>query len=238
MRTVFIADAHLQDPADTNYRLLLRFLDSLAGNTATLFIMGDLFEFWLGYRSNPFPHYVPILDKLRELHAGGMEIVYFEGNHDFHMGPFFSEALNARVFPGPATMELEGKRFYLCHGDQINHRDYGYRILRFILHNRLTRSIIPLVPAAVAIAIAERMGKRSKRRHPERRQRWDYGEILREFAAARFREGYDAVVAGHFHLPLLETDGSGKTLLCPGDWLTHLTYGELVDGRLTLQAYR
>jgi UDP-2,3-diacylglucosamine hydrolase len=239
MRTVFIADAHLQQPTDASYRLLLRFLDGLAGNTATLFIMGDLFEFWLGYRTNPFPHYIPILDKLAELHEGGMEFVYFEGNHDFHLGPFFTDTLQARVFPGPASLDIQGKRFYLCHGDQINRRDYSYHMLRFIFHNRLTRALVPRVPAAVAIAIADRLGKRSKGSHPQRKQRWDYPAILREFASARFREGYDAVITGHFHTPLLETapDGSGKVLLCLGDWLTHFTYGELAAGRLTLHTF-
>lgn len=240
MRKVFIADAHLHNETDENYRLLLDFLAGLPGNTDTLFIMGDLFEFWIGYPEVPFTHYLPLLEQLRRLYAQGVEIVYFEGNHDFHMGPFFEKTLQARVCKGVADFVLDGKKVYLCHGDQINTADYGYRLLRFFLHNRLTEAIVPLVPPAVASRIAERLGRRSKRNHGARRNRWDYAAILREFAAARFREGYDAVVAGHFHLPLLERTGNNpeRTLLSLGDWITHYSYGEWSNGEFSLKKYR
>ena len=239
MRKIFIADAHLKRETDANYRRLLEFLAGLAGNTETLFILGDLFEFWIGYRTVPFTHYFPVLEELQRLVAAGVEIVYCEGNHDFHMGPFFEETLRARVFRGPTTVELDGKRVYLCHGDQINARDYGYRLLRFLMHNRLAGASVPLIPPAFISIIAERMGRQSRRGHDQRRFKWDYPAILRAFAAARFREGYDVVVAGHFHLPLLETatDGTGGTLLALGDWITHFTYGEWADGKLSLKTF-
>jgi UDP-2,3-diacylglucosamine hydrolase len=241
MRKVFIADAHLRTETDENYRFLLEFLAGLPGNTDTLFIMGDLFEFWIGgYREVPFTHYFPVLEQLRQLRDKGVEIVYFEGNHDFHMGPFFVETLKARVFRGPAAFDLDGKQVYLCHGDQIITADYSYRLLRFLFHNRLTRAIIPLVPTAVPIYIADRLGRKSKESHRQHQHKWDYPTILREFAADRFREGYDVVIAGHFHLPLLEqtADGRGKTLLSLGDWITHFSYGEWAEGKFSLKKYR
>ncbi len=239
MRKVFIADAHLRCETDENYRLLLEFLGGLPGNTDTLFIMGDLFEFWIGYPEVPFTHYLPLLEALRGIHEKGVEIVYFEGNHDFHMGPFFQDTLKARIYGGPATMNLEGKRVYLCHGDEINKGDYGYRLLRFLLHNRLTRAAVPLVPPAAASFIAERMARGSRGNHRARRERWDFAAIARDFAAARFREGYDAVVIAHFHLPLLEQATTGRgTLLSLGDWLTHYTYGEWANGAFSLKTYR
>lgn len=237
MRTIFIADAHLRHKDDRNYRLLMDFLAGLRGTADTLYILGDLFEFWIGYRQVPFTHYLPLLDLLRELTASGVRLVYLEGNHDFHLGPFFTETLGATVHPGPVEVELGGKRVYLCHGDEVNRQDYPYRLLRFILHNRLTRAAVPLVPPAVASWIAERMARESKKQHGERRQRWDYAALLRAFAAERFREGADVVISGHFHLPLLESSG-GKTLLSLGDWLTHFTYGEWADGTFSLKGYR
>ncbi|HTP64773.1 MAG TPA: UDP-2,3-diacylglucosamine diphosphatase [Geobacteraceae bacterium] len=240
MRKIFIADAHLKCENDENYRLLLDFLDEKGSSADTLFILGDLFEFWIGYPKVPFRHYLPVLDALARLHAKGVEIVYFEGNHDFHMGPFFEKTLGARIFTGPAAFYLDGKKAYLSHGDQINSADYGHRLFRFLLHNRLTRAIIPLVPPAAASYIAERMARESRGNHQARQARWDYAEIARDFAAARFKEGYHAVVIGHYHLPLCETtamDGE-RTLLSLGDWMTHYTYGVWEDGVFSLKAYR
>jgi UDP-2,3-diacylglucosamine hydrolase len=240
MRKIFIADAHLQNETDENYRLLLEFLAGLSGNTDTLFILGDLFEFWIGYPENPFSHYAPVLEQLRRLRERNVEIVYFEGNHDFHMGPFFEKTLRARVCCGPAEFDLDGKKVYLCHGDQINRADYSYLLLRALLHNRLTKALVPLVPPAVASWIAERMGRGSKQYHGTRRNKWNYAAILRKFADARFQEGYDAVVSGHFHLPLLERteDGRERTLLSLGDWITHYSYGEWEDGQFSLKKFR
>jgi UDP-2,3-diacylglucosamine hydrolase len=239
MRKVFIADAHLKCETDENYRLLLDFLDELSGNTDTLFILGDLFEFWIGYPEVPFSHYLPVLEKLRRLRNSGIEIVYFEGNHDFHMGPFFEDTLKARVFSGPAIIDLNGEKVYLCHGDQINKADYGYRLLRSLLHNRITGAIIPLVPPAAASYIAERMARESRENHQVRRIKWDFATIIREFAAARFKEGNDVVVIGHFHLPLFEQTANGKirTLLSLGDWIKHYSYGEWKNGEFALKTY-
>src|SRR6266540_2605532 len=232
MRKVFIADAHLRNPGEANYLKLLDFLQQLQGNTETLFVLGDLFEFWIGYRHVPFAHYQPVLERLRQLVESGTELVYFEGNHDFHMGPFFKETLKARVYKGPTILTLDGKKIYLCHGDQINRRDRGYLLLRFLLHNSVTAAMVPMVPARLVSSIAERMGRLSRQGHELHRVKWDYSSIVREFAAARFSEGCDAVITGHFHLPLLERSAEGGLLLSLGDWITHFSYGELNEGTL------
>lgn len=236
MRNIFIADAHLRNSTDYNYRTLLRFLRELEGNTQTLFILGDLFEFWIGYRHPPFTQYYPLLDQLRQLVATGTRLVYFEGNHDFHMGPFFRETLRAEIHRGPALLEIEGKRVYLCHGDQINKADRGYPILRFILHNSLSQAMVPIVPVRLVTRIADRMGRMSRKGHQQRRVKWDYKAMLRQFAADRFAEGCDMVIAGHFHTPLLETSSRG-TLLSLGDWITQFTYGEWSDNDVSLKVF-
>ncbi len=240
MRKIFIADAHLRNETDENYRTLLSFLSGLEGNTDTLFILGDLFEFWVGYGRLAFPNYGPVLEQLRKLVASGTRIVYFEGNHDFHMGPCFTEKLKAKVYPGPAVLTLDGKQVFLCHGDQINHRDYSYRLLRVMLHNRFSRILIPLVPVALTSFIANRMSRQSSGKHHFRKMKWNYPDIIRRFAFDKFGQGCDVVVAGHFHMPFLETSGPNgeKTLLSLGDWITQYSYGEWLDGGLSLKTFQ
>jgi UDP-2,3-diacylglucosamine hydrolase len=240
MRNIFIADAHLRLPADENYRRFLRFLQTLEGKTDTLFILGDLFEFWIGYPRLAFPHYGPVVEALRRLRRTGTDIVYFEGNHDFHMGKVFTDDLGARVYSGPATLIIDGRTVCLCHGDQINTRDFGYRLLRSILHSPLTKCLTRVVPPAGAAALARYLGGRSRANHGARRLRWDFASLARQYAAERFADGCDLVVTGHFHLPLLEKtaeDGNERVLLCLGDWITHYTYGEMVAGFVSLETF-
>lgn len=240
MRKVFIADAHLRKPEDLNYRTLLKFLDGLKGNTEVLYILGDLFEFWIGYRKIPFTQYHPILEMLREVRESGTRIVYFEGNHDFHMGPFFEKTLQAEIHRVPRTLIVNGKKVYLCHGDQIIDDDYGYRILRFLLHNPLTGILLPIVPYRLTSFVADRMSRISSGNHSERNRKRDYGTILRSFAADRFESGCDAVISAHFHNPYMsraETDKGEKILLSLGDWKTQFSYGEWTDESLTLKKF-
>lgn len=237
MHAIFIADAHLQHEGDENYQLLMEFLDGLKGSIDTLFILGDLFEFWVGYETVPFTHYLPILARLEELVKSGVEIVYVEGNHDFNMGPFFTRTLGARVYPDSATIPIEGKNVYLCHGDNVNSRDYSHRLLRWVLHSPIIPVATHIIPPAVASWIAEKMSAQSKKKHGRRRHQWDYTALLRSFAAERFREGCDVVVSGHFHIPFKD-EADGTVLLSLGDWITHFTYGEWRDGVLSLKRYR
>ncbi len=240
MKKVFIADAHLRKPGDFNYRTLLRFLEELKGNTDVLYVLGDLFEFWIGYRNNPFTQYLPVLEKLRELRESGTHIIYFEGNHDFHMGPFFEKILQAEIYRGPRILTINGKKAYLCHGDQVMESDYGYRLLRFLLHNPLMKYLIPAVPFRLTSFIAELMSRNSSGSHYERNRKWDYEAIMREFAANRFESGCDVVIAAHFHNPFIDKSVSGKTtktLISLGDWKTQFSYGEWIDDSLFLKIF-
>jgi UDP-2,3-diacylglucosamine hydrolase len=240
MRKVFIADAHLRKPEDFNYQTLLKFLNGLKGNTEVLYILGDLFEFWIGYEKNPFTQYLPILEMLREIRESGTQIVYFEGNHDFHMGTFFEKTLQAEIHRGPCVLTVNGKKVYLCHGDQIIDNDYGYRALRFLLHNFLTGILLPLVPYRLTSFVADNMSRISTGNHDERNRRWDYETILRNFAAGRFESGCDAVISAHFHTPNLnrfETAKGEKFLLSLGDWKTQFSYGEWTGDSLTLEQF-
>jgi UDP-2,3-diacylglucosamine hydrolase len=239
MRTIFLADAHLVAPTEPNYRLLLRFLRELEGNTETLFIMGDLFEFWLGFPSNPFRQYDEILVALQSLVSSGCRLVYFEGNHDFHMGPTFSQRLGADIHCGPAIMTVQGRKLLLCHGDQINYADYGYRFLRLLLHNRLVAAGIKYVPPSLAVRVSRYLQRNSRASYLAKSQRWNYQEIIRAFARSARGQGCDGLVTGHFHTAFCEElDGSPFTILSLGDWMELFTYGEMVAGRLILKTYQ
>ncbi len=238
MRTIFIADAHLVSPDQANYRQLLQFLHEQEGFLDSLYIMGDLFDFWLGFPSNPFRHYDPLVEALERLVARGCALVYYEGNHDFHLGPLFSHRLKARIERGAAIERLQGRQLYLCHGDQINRGDYLYRLLRFFLHSSLTAVCVSHVPPTWAERIRGRLQKHSQSTYETKTVRWDYRQILHDFAGTLTETGCDGVVTGHFHLALQEkVPGTSIELVALGDWMGQQTYAEMIDGVLSLKSY-
>jgi UDP-2,3-diacylglucosamine hydrolase len=238
MRTIFLADAHLVSPDDHNYQLLLQFLRGLEGETETLFIMGDLFDFWLGFPSNPFEQYEPILNSLEKLKRSGCRLVYFEGNHDFHLGPIFRQRLGAEIHTGPAIMTIKDRRYFLCHGDQINTSDHEYRLLRLLLHNRLVASVLSWCPPTVAQRIRARLQTVSRSGYQANSCRWDYRAIICSFADAVKEKGCEGLITGHFHLAFCEElQEPPFVILSLGDWMGQFTYGELEAEKLVLKTY-
>lgn len=235
MRDLFLADAHLRDPADANYRKLLDFLAAERGRIRTLYILGDLFEFWVGYRHTVFAPYVPLLEALRRLREAGTEIVYVEGNHDFHLGPYFREVLACRVLPDGGTVSIDGRRVHLSHGDLVNPADHGYRLLRRLLRSLPLRLLLRLLPPDAVWAIARWGSRQSKKSHGRKRTRWVPRELLLRHARQRFDDGCRVVVTGHFHAPLLEEEAGG-TVVALGDWIEQYSYAVCEDGIFTLHS--
>jgi len=236
MRKIFIADAHLRSPEDANYRTLIRFLETLPADTDTLFLLGDLFEFWIGNPDPVYSHYREIIDCLKGVRGRGVRIVYFEGNHDFHLDRFFEEQLQAEVHKAGAVLEIGTKRVYLCHGDQINREDYRYRTFRFMLHNPVAKALIPLFSRRLAAHAAATLSRRSSKQHLYRKKRWDYRVILDSFARHWFASGCDAVITGHYHLPIFKNE-QGRLFISLGDWITQFSYAQWLDGELTLEKF-
>ena len=238
MRTIFLADAHLKDPADDNFQFLLRFLKELTGNADALYIMGDLFDFWVGFPSHPFHQFNEVLDALELLVASGCQLVCFEGNHDFHLGETFSRRLKAEIHPVPIIEEIQGRRLYLCHGDQINRADYRYRLLRLLLHNPMAAASARFFPPSLAVFIKRKLQHSSQSKYHVTSARWDYHAIIREFVPETMRKGCNGLITGHFHLAFCEQlYDSSFTILSLGDWIDQFTYGEMINGELLLKTY-
>lgn len=236
MRKIFVADAHLRSPEDPNYRTLVRFLDNLPADTDTLYLLGDIFEFWIGSPDPVYPHYREIVDCLKRVRGRGVRIVYFEGNHDFHLGRYFADVLQAEVHRSGAVVEMGGQRVYLCHGDLINRGDYRYRLFRFVLHSPVVEALVPFFSRRLADRTAAHLSRRSSKKHVRRNQRWDYRAILESFARERFASGCDAVVTGHYHLPIYRSE-PGRLFVSLGDWITQYSYAQWLDGTITLERY-
>ena len=236
MRKIFIADAHLKRPEDDNYRTLIRFLETLPADTDTLYLLGDIFEFWIGNPVPVYSHYREIIDCLKDVRGRGVRIVYFEGNHDFHLGRFFQEQLQAEVYEAGAVLNIGSQRVCLCHGDQINRADYRYRAFRLLLHNPVVKAMVPLFSRRLADHAAVTLSRRSSERHGYRRKRWDYRVILDTFASERFASGCDVVITGHYHLPIYQSE-PGRVFISLGDWITQYSYAQWLDGTFTLESF-
>lgn len=222
MKMVFIADGHLKGIGDPNQLALVKFLDSLKADT--LAIMGDLFDFWTGSNKVARAEYKAVLDAFGRLRKRGTKIMYFEGNHDFSMGPYFTVELKAKVFEGIFEMELGKSRFLLGHGDTVA-MTIGYRLWRAYLRSPLFRVMAALATPAGVWAIANRLSKKSRKRVLPKENTVELK--LREYARIEVGKGADFVVLGHSHEPgvsPLESGGRRGVYANPGSWARDKSY--------------
>jgi len=236
MRVIFLADAHLRKPGDHNYRTMLDFLDEQCGRTDILVLLGDIFEFWIG-KNTVLADYVPLVDALERLHQQGTKLVYVEGNHDFHLGPVFTRRLDCLVLPDGGSIELDGKKVFLTHGDLANPDDVGYRRLRKFFRSGLVRVLIRTLPNYLLLKIGARAGYESKKNYGGERSRWPARKLLISYAEAILATGQQVVVCGHFHQPFCEKLGDGE-LIALGDWITQFSYAVYEDQAFTLTSYQ
>ena len=215
---------------------MLAFLEEQCGKTDLLVLLGDIFEFWIG-KKNVTDDYVPLIEAFERMHQQGAQLVYVEGNHDFHLGPVFTQRLNCQVFPDGGSIELDGKKVYLAHGDLVNPDDTGYRLLRKFLRSSLIRTSLRIAPNSLTMAIANRGSYESRKNSGERRSRWPAREILKPYAETILAAGHQAVVTGHYHQPFQEKLDDGE-LIALGDWITQYSYAVYENHAFTLHSYK
>ncbi len=234
MRALFIADAHLRHPQDENYRRLLDFLDQQAGSLDALFLLGDIFEFWVGYQHVVFSEHLPLLSRLQQLANTGCKLYYVEGNHDFNLGGFFTETLNCTVVPDQQIIDWNNKKIFICHGDLADPEAKSYRLLRTFWRSTFLKYLAKIIPADATWRFGNFLCDLSRKK---KRQHRDPSPILLPYANRSLQQGADSFVCGHFHYPL-QTSSDGLEIVALGDWIEQFSYLELNDNVFTLKSFQ
>ena len=235
-KVFFISDAHLgltkSKTEKKREKHLLNFLEYTEEKATDLFIVGDLFDFWFEYYSVIPRRYFSVLVALKQLTDNGVKVGYLTGNHDFWVDSFFEEELNIRVYRNPLDITIDGKRFFISHGDGLVKKDVGYRILKRILRYPLNVKLYRLLHPDIGFALANFFSNLSRNYRKPKDRDLEYIQYARE----RFAEGFDAVVLAHTHRAQELHEGN-KTYINIGDWISSFTYGKFEKGRLSLEKW-
>jgi UDP-2,3-diacylglucosamine hydrolase len=229
--TYFISDVHLGElpPEKEAARVstFLNFLKSLEDKAERIFFVGDIFDFWFEYKQAIPKKHFATLHQMARLREHNIELHYLPGNHDFWLGDFFDTALGIHTYENDWSGELNGKKFYLFHGDGIAKKDVGYRMLRRFLRRPLNIKLFRLLHPDWGIPFA-RFVSGSSRQYTNHIKLNDHSDYI-EFAQQKFIQGYDYVLMGHRHNPIEHVE-DGKKYINLGDWLGNYTYA-VFDGK-------
>lgn len=233
----FISDVHLgsaghsESDREKLARLGLLF-DRMAGPDDRLFILGDLFDFWFEYRTVIQKEHLEIIGLLKSLISRGVAVDLLAGNHDFWIGDFLSRELGITVHHQPLALEIGGKKMFLAHGDGLGKGDLGYKILKMVLRNPFTIWLYRLLHPDLAIPFAKWFSQIS-RNHLTRDMHLDPGPMI-EVARKKFALGFDYVLLGHTHLPVLHQE-KGNIYINLGDFIASFSYAVFRNGVLSLE---
>lgn len=219
----FLSDLHLRAPDDARTRAVVGFLRRHGAGAEAVYLVGDVFDFWLGYRTVVYHAFFPVLRALAELVEGGTRVVLFAGNHDPDPGDFFGTQLGVEVHRGALVEQMGPYRVHLEHGDVVDPRGLVRRLTCRAARN-------PLLLRA-ARAVHPDLAWRCAGGYAARDHRDKYGEplpraLLEEYLPRQARAGADVVVLGHYHRAVrhhAEVEGRPVRLFVLGDWVRQRT---------------
>jgi len=230
MATLFISDLHL-DPARPDITTqALDFLASEARAADALYILGDLFEAWVG-DDDPEPEKRRVIAALRKLGDAGLPLYFMHGNRDFLVGERFAADSGCTLLEDPTIIDLHGTRVLLMHGDTLCTDDHEYQAFRAMVRNPAWQQAMLARPLPERLALAQQLRETSAASMAGKSMEiMDVNQGAVE--AAMRQHGVYTLLHGHTHRPAVhrfELDGHAAVRIVLGDWYTQgsvLTWDE------------
>lgn len=227
MKHYFVSDVHLGlqvgDPAGRERRFA-DFLNGLPSDTESVYLLGDIWDFWYEYRHVVPKGYVRVLAALQNLMDRGVRVYFFEGNHDVWTYSYFEE-LGMIKLAQPALVEIEGKTFCMGHGDGLGPVPFGYRFLRGLFHSKVAQFLFSLLHPWVAFGLGNGWSKNNRLAHDQEYEFRGADEPLVKFAEDySSRNKVDYFIFGHYHASVDMTLSSGARFLVLKDWIHSSPY--------------
>lgn len=239
----FLSDFHLGAPDEASSlqreKLIVRFLDEIRDNAEAIFIVGDVFDFWFEYKKVVPKGHVRLLGKLAELTDAGISIHYFVGNHDMWMKDYFTKELNIPVYLEPKEFKIGNKLFLIGHGDGLGPEDHGYKRLKKVFRNPVSKWLFGILPPYLGMGIANYFSRKSRAATGSSEQTF-LGEekewLIIYSKEVSKQKKIDYFIFGHRHLPI-DYRLNNSRYINLGDWISYYTYAVFDGNDIQLKSY-
>ena len=219
MTTLFISDLHLEGGRPEIGRQFTEFLTGEAVSAEALYILGDLFEYWVG-DDDPNPHYAEMKNAIRGLCDRGVPVYFMHGNRDFMIGDDFAAETGVTLLDDPQSVTLYGTSVLLSHGDALCTDDTNYQQMRAMTRNPEWQAMMRAKPLAERVAIAKQAREQSAAYNASVDE--DIMDVNQGAVVAAITEHeVDVLLHGHTHRPAVhevELADRNATRIVLGDW--------------------
>lgn len=232
MSTLFISDLHIRPDQPDTIQLAVDFLVEQATNINTFYIVGDLFNTWLGDDIVP-SEYQPLIDQLVDMHHQGIQGYLMVGNRDFMMGKDFAKRCQLVLLDDPTLITLDQHTVLLMHGDSLCIDDVAYQRYRSWTRSRFLQWCFLTLPVSYRQGISDKIKQKSREQKQYKKAEImdvNHAEVSQQMA--EFNVQY--LLHGHTHRPAIHHLDNDRYRIVLGDWLNTPSYAVYDDNALTI----
>jgi UDP-2,3-diacylglucosamine hydrolase len=239
----FFSDVHLglypPEKSAQRERILVDWLDRIKNDASEIYMLGDIFDFWHEYKHVVPRGFVRFLGKLSELADKGIALHFFTGNHDIWVYDYLQAELGLSVYRKSIVKTINGKKFFLSHGDGLGPGDFGYKIMKWGFTNRILQWLFARIHPNASISFGKKWSKSSRyaKGLVAESYKGDEKELQVVFAKNTLaKEHFDYFIFGHRHIPFDINIGPQTRVINLGDWITNFTFAVWDGEELKLQS--
>jgi UDP-2,3-diacylglucosamine hydrolase len=243
-KTYFASDFHLGTPdyasSLVREKKIVQWLESIEQDCETLFLLGDIFDFWFEYKTTVPKYFNRLLGKLASMTDAGIPIYFFKGNHDMWTFDYLEKEIGLKVIDEEWIGEIDGKKFYIHHGDALWKGEKGYKFIRKIFRSQIAIWLFRRLHPNLGVGFANYLSRKSRKKNSQ----LDQIEIpLKKEYQILFANEYsktnsiDFFIFGHRHKPLEHSINNSTKMINLGDWVTHFTYATFENHKVKLHNF-
>jgi UDP-2,3-diacylglucosamine hydrolase len=240
----FASDFHLGVPdaksSLAREKLIVKWLDSIKTEAHTVFLLGDIFDFWFEYKHAIPKGFIRLQGKLAELTDAGIPVIFFTGNHDMWMFDYFPKELGIPIYRKPQALQVGTQTLMIGHGDGLGPGDRTYKFLKKFFDSTLCQWLFARIHPNLGIGIASYWSRRSRISNMKREEKFqgEEGEFLWTYCnEVESKQHYDFYVFGHRHLPLELKIGKNSKYINLGEWVNFNSYAEYDGKQVVLKTF-
>ncbi|MEJ7646814.1 MAG: UDP-2,3-diacylglucosamine diphosphatase [Chryseolinea sp.] len=233
----FASDFHLGVPTYEasleREKRIVKWLDAVRDEAHSIYLLGDIFDFWFEYKHAIPKGFIRIQGKLAELRDAGIPITFFTGNHDMWMFDYFERELSIPVLRQPMSLTINQHKFLIGHGDGLGPGDQYYKFMKRFFNSKLCQWLFARLHPNFGIGLAKVWSRKSRITNQKRDEQFqgEANEFLWVYCnEIEKKEHHDFYVFGHRHLPLDLKITDSSRYINLGEWVNFTTYG-VYDGK-------
>jgi UDP-2,3-diacylglucosamine hydrolase len=241
----FASDFHLGVPdfesSLQREKRIIAWLESIRNEAHTIYLLGDIFDFWFEYKHSIPKGFIRLQGKLAELRDAGIPIVFFTGNHDMWMFDYFQKELGIPIYRDPQELRVGSQKLLIGHGDGLGPGDNTYKMLKRVFNSRFCQWLFGWLHPNIGIGIANQWSRSSRIGNTKKEAEKFQGEE-NEFLLVYCREleqkrHHDYYVFGHRHLPLDLRINESSRYINLGEWVNFNTYASYDGNVMELKTF-